>query len=75
MQPQSISSHFFIGSDQIFQQNIHREDPFGFNESSQPLFFPDEIDNNDNKIIISPSLRPARPDEVLRFLGAIEVES
>ncbi|KAH0660288.1 hypothetical protein KY285_028855 [Solanum tuberosum] len=36
---------------------------------------PYEIDNNDNKSIVSPSLRPARPDEALRFFGAIEVRS
>ncbi|KAH0663930.1 hypothetical protein KY284_028861 [Solanum tuberosum] len=69
------SSHFVIGLDQKFRQDSHHEEAFGFDESSQPLSFPDEIDNNDNKIIVSASLRPARPDEALRFLGAIEVGS
>ncbi|KAG5616527.1 hypothetical protein H5410_016351 [Solanum commersonii] len=69
------SSHFFIGFDQKFWQDSHREELFCFDESSQPLSFPDEIDNNDNKIIVSPSLRPGRPNEALRFLEAIEVGS
>ncbi|KAG5616518.1 hypothetical protein H5410_016342 [Solanum commersonii] len=35
----------------------------------------EKIDNNDNKRIVSPPLRPARPGRALRFLKAIEVGS
>ncbi|KAH0660285.1 hypothetical protein KY285_028851 [Solanum tuberosum] len=75
MQPQSV----FLSSFHWFRPKISarqpREEPFGFDESSQPSSFPDEIDNNDNKSNISLSLRPTRPDKALRFLGAIEVGS
>ncbi|KAG5616534.1 hypothetical protein H5410_016358 [Solanum commersonii] len=64
-----------IGFDQTLWYDSRHKEPSCFDGASQPLPFPDEIDNNDKKIIVVLPLRPVRPIGALRFWGAIEDKS
>ncbi|KAG5616517.1 hypothetical protein H5410_016341 [Solanum commersonii] len=72
LQPLVYSSHFTT-------QTSHPFPPFSlslylFSHPCKPAKCR-TINNNDNKSIVSPPLRPARPGKALMFLRAIEIGS